>query len=104
MTRDERLRRLAAVNAAATYEAEQAALSGAPGVDLRHDLPQDRGRLWRLHPHDMDKEDFDALHTIARQHHLPWERGARAYYVTAQQVNAVQVALEAEGFIVARGL
>ena len=61
MTRDERLRRLAAVNVAATYEAEQAALSGAPGVDLRHDLPQDRGRLWRLHPHDMDKEDFDAL-------------------------------------------
>ena len=101
MTRDERLRRLAAVNAAATYEAEQAALSGAPGVDLRHDLPKDRGKIWRIHTHDMDTEDLEAFQSIARQYRLPWERGARAYYVTAQQVNAVQVALEAEGFVVA---
>ena len=101
MERTERLHRLAAVNAAPTYEAEQAALIGAPGVDLRYDLPRDRGELWRIHTHDMDREDYDALNTIAQQHHLAWERGAGAYYATAQQVNAVLVALGAEGFVVA---
>ena len=104
MDRDERLRRLAAVNAAKTFEEEQAALSCAPGVDLRHDLPRDRGKLWRLHTHDMDRDDFEALWVVARRHNLPWERGVRAFYVAAQQVDAVQADLEAEGFIVARGL
>ena len=104
MNREERLRRLAAVNAAQSVEAEQTALRGAPGVDLLHDLPQDRGQLWTLHVHDLDGDDQGAIYDIAKRHGLPWERGARRYYVTAALIDAVQRDLEAEGFIVARGL
>ena len=104
MNREERLRRLAAVNAAGTFEEEQTALRGAPGVDLLGDLPQDRGKLWRVHTHDMDAEDQEVLAAIAKLLLLPWERGVRAYYVAFTQVDALQQALEAEGFIVARGL
>lgn len=104
MDRAQRLAKLAALNAAQTFEEEQTALEDAPGVDLLADLPQDRGNLWRLHIHDMKPEDREGLVAIAKDLALPWERGARAYYVGSAQIDALTAALEEEGFIVARGL
>mgnify|MGYP001558282740 CR=1 FL=1 len=104
MTRDERLQRITALNAATDFVQEQTAIEGAPGIDLRYDLPMDRQRVYSLWPHDMGSDDAADYRHIAVALKLPWERGARRFYAPFSQADAVAAALEAEGFIIAREL
>jgi hypothetical protein len=75
-------------------------------VDIRPDLPGDRGKLWALHLQDehWTSEDKEALTRIAARHNLPWERGARRYYVDRARLAALVQSLNEEGFTPALSL
>jgi len=97
---------IARIQDAPNYEQEQAALAEAVGlIDIRSDgMPGDSGRLWALHASRMDETRSARLGQIARTHGLAWERGARRWYVTREQLTGVKRALESAGFVVALDL
>lgn len=96
-----RITGLRRIDEAESFVEEQAALDGHPGVTLQGDLPQDRGKLWRLHTHDMTEVDAEAYSTVCSQHGLPWEKGTGVYYLDMERLGGVVRALQAEGFVVA---
>lgn len=49
-------------------------------VDVRYDLPQDRGQVVSLHPHLAD-EHCDPFISFCQRNGFRWERGAKRFYV-----------------------
>ena len=57
-----------------------------------------------MHRHDLTSQDEVDYGAIAAAHHLPWERGVRAHYVTRENLVVVVADLQAAGFVVALDL
>ena len=105
MDRKDRLEVQARVKAAATLDEEQAALAQAVAVvDIRESLPPGVADLY----HQWDTRRYPDVTSdyvkVVRQHGAAYDRGAQRYCIPVAKVQAVQAALEQEGFIVALGM
>jgi len=102
MNADQRRSAAAAVDAAESFDTEQAAIKLSRCVDVRATLPP--GALDLYPDSALDREDLEDVHRIARETGCGWDRGARRWAAGVPKMRATVAALKAAGFVVALDL